>query len=331
MFERRVSAGGSSATTCANGLARPGSSLSGVPAREGEAADSALQRPRPVRRVGGHDEDVARRWLTRSRDQAGDAAAAYVSSRAAAVTGVEPRPGVDDGLRPAVDEFPGSGPPPVPAVRSLVSSFSKPVFQAGSPITSIGAGAAAGRAQDQAGLGGAVVAVDLQPHGGVDRLAGLGTAASCRRRTRRSASGRRRRRARTRRGGPPPSARGSSSSAAGTSSETAGLPMPNGLSRSSSSASSRRSASPGATASIRSRGTRSSGVSVRGGVGDERLAERVDAVAGDRQARRRRGGRRSAAARRSRRCRPASRSKPGIERPEPEPSSPSSAISTVGR
>ena len=42
--------------------------------------------------------------------------------------------------------------------------------------------------------------------------------------------------------------------------------------------------SPGATASIRSLETRSSGVSVRGGVGDERLAERLDAVAGDGQA-----------------------------------------------
>ena len=46
----------------------------------------------------------------------------------------------------------------------------------GSPITSIGAGAArrARGASTQPRLDGAVPAVDLQPHGGVDRLVGLG-------------------------------------------------------------------------------------------------------------------------------------------------------------
>ena len=59
---------------------------------------------------------------------------------------------------------------------------------------------------------------------------------------------------------PSASGRGSSSSAAGTSSETAGLPCPNGARRSSSSASPSVSASPGTTASTRTCGRRSSGV-----------------------------------------------------------------------
>ena len=60
---------------------------------------------------------------------------------------------------------------------------------------------------------------------------------------------------------PSPIGRGSASRAAGTSSETSGLPMPNGARRSSSSASAIPSSSPATTASTRSRGTRSSGLS----------------------------------------------------------------------
>ena len=141
-----------------------------------------------------------------------------------------------------------------------------------------------GAAQDQARLDGAVVAVGLEAHGGVDRLAGRGREASCRRR---SATQRERAPPAASENAtwrPSPIGRGSSSSAAGTSSETAGLPEPKGLSRSSSSASSSRSVSPGATASTRSVGDEVGRGERAGGVGDERRAEALDAVARDREA-----------------------------------------------
>ena len=127
-----------------------------------------------------------------------------------------------------------------------------------------------------------------------------------------------------------PIVRWSASRAAGTSSDTSGLPMPNGARRASSSASSRPSSSPATTASTRSPGVRSSPSSARSACATN--AARNASTSSRRTVQ-------PAAARwppwRMRwpaaASSPPSRSKAGIERPEPVPCSPSRATSTHGR
>ena len=140
-----------------------------------------------------------------------------------------------------------------------------------------------GGAQHQARLDDALPLVDLERERRVDRRRPARPAGAARRRTRRRAARpppeRTVKRACWSRRSPPKPT-GSLNVAAASSSETGGLPAPNGASARSSSASASPSCSPEATASTRSRGTRSSGESARAGVRDERGAETPRALAG---------------------------------------------------
>ena len=119
---------------------------------------------------------------------------------------------------------------------------------------------------------------------------------------------------------PSPIGRGSVRRAAGTSSETAGLPMPNGASARSSSASSSPSSSPATTASTRSTGDQVLGRQQRAAAWPSNAARNASMpIARDRAAG---GGAVAAVAQQvlgAQASRPASRSNAGIERPEPVP------------
>ena len=137
----RCAAGGSSATTCANGARQAGVVLERVPGGQREAADAALAAPARGAARGRPRRAPARPVRDEVAEQPGDAAAARISSRAAGPPASSTRPGVASGLRPRPTSSPGRARRRVPAVEVAVSSFSKPTFHAGSPITSIGSGA----------------------------------------------------------------------------------------------------------------------------------------------------------------------------------------------
>ena len=96
-------------------LGQAGVVAQGVPAREGEAADSALQRARAVRCVGGHDEHVVAR-SRRGRRSARPPLAAYVLEprRQRHRRRAPARGSATDSVRGR--RVPGSGSPPGPAV-----------------------------------------------------------------------------------------------------------------------------------------------------------------------------------------------------------------------
>ena len=242
-------------------------------------------------------------------------------SRDARGGGVDRRRGRTDGA--AAPSAPGRGRarrPPRRAVRARRAPRSRRA-------------ARGGLAQHQPGLDRAVVAVDLEPDRGVDGLARARRAAGC---PRRSATQRERAppaRERERDvAALPPSPRGSESCAPGTSSATRRVALPERR---------ERARAPRPAPSVE-RVARRDGVDAHlrhEVLGREHAAawaanasrNAVDARRARSSGPRRRGGRRSAAGARRAACRPPSRSKPGIERPEPVPSSPSSAISTAGR
>ena len=221
--------------------------------------------------------------------------------------------------------------PPGSSARSRSSSACSASPNAGSPTSSIGACMrAVDVVEHQPRLDRAVPAVGLEADDGADRLAGLRgelRAGAEQHAARAGAAGGERERDVAALA----SGFGSSSSAAGTSSEIGRLPCPNGASCSSSSASAERQLVAGDDRVDAHLAAQVLGCEDGGGVLGERLAERVDVGRARSSARPRRGGRRGGAGAARPPRRPPSRSKAGIERPEPVPSSPSSAISTAGR
>jgi hypothetical protein len=223
--------------------------LEGGVVGQGEAADPAAEVPGTPLCVGGDDEDPVAARDERG-DDAGDPAAAAVAG-AVERTGrpLPPPPVADREARGRVGEAGGLGARDLAPVRRLPHDLDR------------GGLGGAGVAQDEPGLDRAVPVVDLEAERRVDRAVGVAGIfpavpnATARARTPPDSTVKRTCRF-------SPIGRGSASVAAGTSSLTAGLPWPNGASRSSSSASASPSSSPATTASTRSTGRRSSSVSV---------------------------------------------------------------------
>ena len=293
------------------GVSEGAVALQRAPGAQGEAAQAGAQPVQAPGDRGAHGQHGLARGH-QVREGAGDAPAAPVDDLALG--------------GPAVGGGPGQG-----SSGASSSARAAPTKSAGSPITVTGSGSH-GRAWRRTSRGDdrPVPGVDLEAEGGVDRLVGRdGSRPPLPKATARAAhapgvDGE------ARRAGPRPWGAGRRTWRPGSSSVIPGLPTPKGASRSSSSARSSPSTSPGTTASTRSTGRRSSSVSTAAACASKR-----------------RGRRRARSARTSRpaaarwppwrsRCpapasSPASRSKAGMERPEPVPRSPSRATSTPGR
>ena len=179
----------------------------------------------------------------------------------------------------------------------------------------------------------AVPDVALEPERRVDRLARARRRAARRIRTRPPRALRAARADREpQRGGPPPSGARRRTARRARAAAAPGLPIPHGSSSSSSSARSSPSSAPETTASTRSTGTSSSGVSTSAAWRLERLRGTRRSGRGRPSGRRPRGGRRSAPGARRPRAAPRAGRSRGCSAPSPEPSpSPSSATRIAGR